>query len=175
MKQRSRHSSARPAAAFAWTSLAVMAILIVADPLQAQKRVVPRSTPPAPSASTGNQLKGIWEPVNYPEDVELDDVFFVDPLEGWAAGGTTVMNGGILLHTSDGGDHWDVQLGDSKSSDRGMKDLRFIDATHGWVVQGAPLDAKLLHTTDGNALRGLRVHFGRSGRFRDGREDLRDA
>ncbi len=108
-----------------------------------------RSSPPAASGSIGDQLKGVWEPVSYPEDVELDDVFFVDPLEGWVAGGTTVMNGGILLHTSDGGDHWDVQLGDPKSSDRGMTDLRFIDPTHGWVVQGAPLDAKLLHTADG--------------------------
>ena len=150
MRKRYRFFPSRPAAAFACASLAAVAILLIADPLLAQRRTTPRSSPPAPSSSIGDQKsKGIWEPVSYPEDVELDDVFFVDPLEGWVAGGTTVMNGGILLHTSDGGDHWDVQLGDPKSNDRGMKDLRFIDPTHGWVVQGAPLDAKLLHTTDG--------------------------
>lgn len=109
------------------------------------------AAPPArpPGSPADAQMKGIFEPVSYPEDVQLLDVFFVNDREGWVAGGTTVMNGGILLHTSDGGNHWEVQLGDPKSSDRGMKDLRFIDPTHGWVVQGAPLDAKLLHTTDG--------------------------
>ena len=59
------------------------------------------------------------------------------------------MAGGILLHTGDGWDNWEVQLGDAKSSERGFKDLRFLDATHGWVVEGAPLDAMLFHTTDG--------------------------
>lgn len=80
------------------------------------------AAPPArpPGSSADAQMKGIFEPSPYPEDVQLLDVFFVNDREGWVAGGTTVMNGGILLHTSDGGDHWDVQLGDSKSSDRGL-------------------------------------------------------
>ena len=73
----------------------------------------------APRTAGAPALKGVFEPVPYPEDVQLLDVFFINEREGWVAGGTTVMNGGILLHTSDGGDHWDVQLGDSKSSDRG--------------------------------------------------------
>jgi photosystem II stability/assembly factor-like uncharacterized protein len=121
------------------------AFLTAANAAEGQKKADARAASSAPLPS----LKGVWEPVGYPEDVELVDVFFVDPSEGWVAGGASVMSGGILLHTRDAGEHWDVQVGDSKSSDRGLKDLRFIDPKHGWVVQGAPLDAKLLHTTDG--------------------------
>ncbi len=46
-------------------------------------------------ASTPAQArsKGIWEPVNYAEDVELNDVFFASADEGWASGGTTVIIG----------------------------------------------------------------------------------
>src|SRR5216684_3967315 len=58
------------------------------------------------------RLKAIWEPINYAEDVELNDVFFVTDQEGWIAGGKDALHGGVILHTSDGGDHWDVQVGD---------------------------------------------------------------
>ena len=35
-------------------------------------------------------LKGIWEPVSYPQDLRLTDVFFVT--SGWAAGyGGTIL------------------------------------------------------------------------------------
>jgi photosystem II stability/assembly factor-like uncharacterized protein len=132
--------------------VALIGLALLAAGSLADAQPAPRA-PRGSGGTTGRpadaQMKGIFEPVPYPEDVQLLDVFFVNEREGWVAGGTTVMNGGVLLHTSDGGDHWDVQLGDPKSSDRAMKDLRFIDPTHGWVVQGAPLDAKLLHTTDG--------------------------
>jgi len=95
------------------------------------------------------RLKAIWEPINYAEDVELDEVFFVTDQEGCIAGGKDALHGGVILHTSDGGDHWDVQVGDPESSDRAFRGLRFIDPTHGWATQTTGSDERLLHTTDG--------------------------
>jgi hypothetical protein len=39
------------------------------------------------------KFKPVWEPVNYPEDVPLTDVFFVNANVGWVSGGTT--DGGV--------------------------------------------------------------------------------
>lgn len=89
------------------------------------------------------RYKGIFEPVNYPDDVTLASVHFVDENTGWAAGGG---KGGVILHTKDGGDNWEVQFGDLGSSEPAFKFLRFLDASHGWVQQG---NDQLLRTTDG--------------------------
>lgn len=104
----------------------------------------------APVTVNEERTKAVWEPVNYPDDLELNDVFFATDQEGWITGGKTALRGGVILHTSDGGDHWDVQVGDPESSDRAFHDLRFIDPTHGWAAQRAGGgDERLLHTTDG--------------------------
>src|SRR4051794_34541982 len=71
------------------------------------------------------KFKAIWEPVNYKEDVELVSVHFTSADEGWAAGGRPGAGGGVILHTKDGGENWEAQLGDPQSSDRGYRDLRF--------------------------------------------------
>jgi photosystem II stability/assembly factor-like uncharacterized protein len=101
------------------------------------------------TAPAARSMKAIWEPVNYPEDLELNDVFFVTDQEGWITGGKSALRGGVILHTADGGDHWDVQVGDPESSDRAFRGLRFIDATHGWATQTTGSEERLLHTTDG--------------------------
>jgi photosystem II stability/assembly factor-like uncharacterized protein len=100
---------------------------------------------------TGAQAsyKGIWEPVNYTEDVQLNGVYFVTVDEGWVTGGSGV-GAGILLHTADGGDHWEVALGDPSGDQRPFYGLRFVDQTTGFVVQGTGVgDHALLRTTDG--------------------------
>jgi photosystem II stability/assembly factor-like uncharacterized protein len=104
---------------------------------------------PSATAPAARSMKAIWEPVNYPEDLELNDVFFVTDQEGWITGGKSALRGGVILHTTDGGDHWDVQVGDPESSDRAFHGLRFIDATHGWATQTTGSEERLLHTTDG--------------------------
>lgn len=127
--------------------LLFLAALLCAPIAIAQKK---KTTTAAAASVTAPATKAIWEPVNYPEDLELNDVFFVTDQEGWITGGKTAMKGGVILHTSDGGDHWDVQVGDPESSDRAFHDLRFIDPTHGWAAQrAAGGDERLLHTTDG--------------------------
>jgi hypothetical protein len=52
------------------------------------------------------RFKAIWEPVNYPEDAELTNVFFVDENVGWATGlKRTEAGEGGFIHTTDGGEH----------------------------------------------------------------------
>ena len=94
------------------------------------------------------KFKAIWEPVNYPQDASLHDVFFVSADAGWAVGSVSsdAGEGGVILHTVDGGQHWDVQLGDPHSATGGFEELFFLDGKHGWATQGG---SHLLRTTDG--------------------------
>src|SRR5437016_12268955 len=95
--------------------------LILPESLSGQTRPAQRRSakPVVSSAPAGAQpkYKGIWEPVSYPEDLKLFDVFFTTADEGWVAGGADELSGGVILHTTDGGDHWEIQLGDPQSSD----------------------------------------------------------
>ena len=96
---------------------------------------------------TEPKFKAIWEPVNVKNDIELSSVHFTSPEEGWVAGGKTSVQGGVILHTADGGTNWEVQLGDPASSDRAYHDLRFLGPTLGWAVQNTGVgDHKLLRT-----------------------------
>ena len=66
------------------------------------------------------------------------------------AGGKNATTGGVIYHTKDGGKTWELQLGDPASSDGAFSDLRFVDATHGFAVQGSPGSThKLFATSDG--------------------------
>ncbi len=101
------------------------------------------SSPKKPMAAGQSQYKGIAEPLNYPEDLEFDSVFFINDQVGWVAG---KGSGGMIMHTVDGGQHWTVQQGDPHSNDPTIRVLRFLDATHGWALQDG---SKVLRTTDG--------------------------
>ena len=93
------------------------------------------------TTSTQPQFKGIWEPVSFTEDLDLNDVFFVTADVGWAVG-----KSGTIIHTKNGGAKWTAQLGgDPASTDAEIKKLRFLDEYRGWAVQ----ERKLLHTTHG--------------------------
>ena len=99
----------------------------------------------AASQKSEPKFKAIWEPVNVKQDLELSSVHFITPEEGWVAGGSTSMKGGVILHTADAGANWEVQLGDPQSSDRSYRDLRFLGPTLGWAVQSTGAgDHKLL-------------------------------
>lgn len=114
-----------------------------------KKNATPKQGDPSkgntPAAQPQSKFKAIWEPVNYKEDLQFWDVFFVNDLVGWVSGGVKGAGGGVILGTRDGGDNWTVQLGDSKSQEGVYSELRFLDEKHGWVVQGS----NLLRTTDG--------------------------
>jgi photosystem II stability/assembly factor-like uncharacterized protein len=104
--------------------------------------------PPAPASARHAPFKAIFEPVNYPQDVDISDVFFVDAEVGWACGHrlTGAGDGGFIIATRDGGRTWSVQFGDPRSPTRAFTQLFFVDATHGWATQ---VDGTLLRTTDG--------------------------
>ena len=96
------------------------------------------------------KFKAIWEPVNYPYDAELRDVSFVSADEGWVVGhaNSDAGVGGVILHTKDGGQHWDAQLGDPHSATRGFENVFFLDAKHGWATQWG--GGALMRTQDGD-------------------------
>ncbi len=101
----------------------------------------------APAGSAQPKFKAIWEPVNVPEDIALKSVHFVSAEEGWVAGGKSEVQGGVIYHTKDGGKTWELQAGDPESSDRGFADVQFVDATHGFAVQGNTGTTHKLYTT----------------------------
>jgi photosystem II stability/assembly factor-like uncharacterized protein len=98
------------------------------------------------------QYKGIFEPVSYPEDIWLTDVFFVSDDVGWVSGAA-----GTILHTKDGGATWTPQLGGDPQSEEGrISDLHFIDGQHGWAYHSG---GKLLRTTDGETWEVVNARF----------------
>jgi photosystem II stability/assembly factor-like uncharacterized protein len=126
-------------------------LLMFAYPASSQSKPAARKSSSRlaqqPSASTPSEsrFKGIFEPVSYQEDLTFNSVFFVTSEQGWVAG-----EKGTILHTSDAGKTWTVQLGgDPLGRDPDVKDLRFIDARHGWATEGNPLGGPLLRTADG--------------------------
>jgi photosystem II stability/assembly factor-like uncharacterized protein len=118
--------------------------ITVAGTLRAQTSAKkPTTTAQKPSQP---KFKAIWEPMNYPDDISLQSVYFVDDKVGWVSGAGSSKEGGFIFHSADGGEHWDVQLGDPHSNDLWIDFLQFLDATHGWARQGGNT---LLRTTDG--------------------------
>lgn len=97
------------------------------------------------AGTAGTKLKGIWEPVNYSEDLELIDVFFVTPEIGYVSGAA-----GTILKTTDAGATWTPLLGgDPASQEREIKQLWFVTPTTGWAAQTTSSQTNLFRTTDG--------------------------
>jgi hypothetical protein len=140
----------RLSAATSWFVLLLPVVLLVALPrgqAQTATRRTPvhggtraKATPPANSQQP--RLKGIFEPVNYNQDLDLYDAFFLTPEKGWVSGAA-----GTILHTVDGGKTWTAQLGgDPQSQGPQIARLFFLDGTHGWAQTW---QSSLLRTSDG--------------------------
>lgn len=78
-----------------------------------------------------------WKQVSVDADILPSSVCFIGD-QGWLAGSRRVVNGdsvklqGVLLHTTDGGFHWQrVELGPNEPF---LTDVRFADKDHGWLV-----------------------------------------
>lgn len=133
--------------------LEVAAVILTALVTMAPDAIAQRHpTTPAPSKATSSspRMKGIWEPVNYNQDLGLESVYFVTTEVGWASG-----QAGTIIKTVDGGAHWAAQLGgDPQGEGSPIRDLRFVDQHHGFAVQsnGAG-DQALLRTVDGQTWR----------------------
>lgn len=98
---------------------------------------------PAGRSAAAPQVKGLFEPVGYTEDIRLEDVAFVNVNVGWVVG-----DAGTILRTTDGGKTWEAQLGGDPQSDaERIRIVHFLDEHRGWAIQGM----KLLHTRDGES------------------------
>ena len=87
-----------------------------------------------------------WIQARVPSQVLLTTVFFVDDREGWAAGHDT-----LILHTTDGGENWNIQYEDPVPGGdlpKPILDIFFADKLHGWAAGAFSL---LLVTEDGGA------------------------
>jgi len=93
--------------------------------------------------------KAIFEPVNFPLNWPIDDLFFVDAATGWVSGRgrAGARDGGFIAATRDGGQHWTLQVGGPNRPTWAIVRLFFLDASHGWAEQ---IDGTLLRTTDGS-------------------------
>jgi len=86
----------------------------------------------------GNSMRG---------DAQLADIVFVDAEHGWAVG-----DRGVIWHTRDGGEKWELQ---ASGVDCRLSSVHFIDAKTGWAAGGytQPYTRStvgvLLHTRDG--------------------------
>ena len=88
------------------------------------------------------KFKGIFEPINYPQDIQLRDVFFINPDNGWVVG-----EHATILHTTDG-KTWKADLGaDPSNQQPRVKLVRALDVHHAWVIEDNP--ERLLSTFDG--------------------------
>jgi photosystem II stability/assembly factor-like uncharacterized protein len=75
-----------------------------------------------------------------------------DPAAGPILGGERVSGDGVLLHSPDGGVHWETQWGGA-AADLRLNDVDMLNAQTGWAVGDATAaqHALVLHTTDGGA------------------------
>jgi len=85
----------------------------------------------------------------------LQSVFFTSQNKGWAVGGNRGMALGpfsTILHTTDGGNNWEIQ---NSLSNRVLTGVCFTNSSNGWAVGGftsygwIPDTSILLHTTNG--------------------------
>jgi len=75
-----------------------------------------------------------WKQASVPVSSDLTAVFFVDDKQGWAVG-----HDGVILHTADGGEKWDLQL-----SGRTANDLLLAAMERRVAAEPASVDAKKL-------------------------------
>lgn len=88
------------------------------------------------------KFKAIWEPVPFNRDVGLNAIQCPGAMECWAAGDNSTV-----LHTTDGGTTWEVQLGgDPDSVDDALNRLFVLDGRHAWAMTAR---GKILATADG--------------------------
>ncbi len=84
-----------------------------------------------------------WKPMKHPNIAgygQLTGISFADAKNGWACG-----SGGIILHTSDGGDTWKKQESGTKAA---IRDVFALSAKECWA---AGYKGTILHTLDAGA------------------------
>ena len=97
----------------------------------------------ASAQATQPTFKAIWEPITFKQDIELTAIACTGPETCWVAGAKST-----ILHTTDGGKTWKVQLGgDPQATDEDLDSIEFVDDKHGWAMTEG---RRVLATTDGS-------------------------
>lgn len=98
-----------------------------------------------------------WEPLNVQVGNErYNDLCFVDPLTGWAAYPGQGSMSSRVIHTTDGGDTWNIQL----EMESHFRALTFLDKKRGFVSTLFGDDISPLYfTTDGGTTWDTVMHF----------------
>jgi len=88
----------------------------------------------------------------------LDKLFFTDKFNGWAFGGSKMQTGAgsFILHTSDGGIHWNSQDPGIPALKRELYSGFFINGMNGWALEKGgegsyPYTLSLLKTNNGGS------------------------
>ncbi len=87
-----------------------------------------------------------WHQSNSPTQALLTTIFFIDDKEGWVGGHDT-----LILHTTDGGENWDIQYEDPITGGdipKPILDIVFKDKNNGYAIGAYGL---MLVTSDGGA------------------------
>jgi len=85
-----------------------------------------------------------WAPQTSPVTKNLNDVYFIDNLTGWAVG-----DSGTVINTTNGGQAWTVQ---TSGTTLNLTNVNFIDAMNGYAVGGFLNNGNVaLKTIDGGA------------------------
>lgn len=89
-----------------------------------------------------------WTKTTFPGTEELESIFFIDELNGWAVG-----DKGVIVHTTNGGEEWVYQ---NSGTDSYLSSVFFVDENKGWITYSTsagdpPTDyvGYLLYTSDG--------------------------
>jgi len=109
-----------------------------------------------------------WQAVVVPTDAEFSGMWFTDSLNGWITGGGTMIDGGIVGRTRDGGRTWRFQSGVLAGGGTGfsLNHVQFRDSLRGCAVcQGG-----LVLVTDDGGASWRTVRYGRGSG--DGLSDL---
>ena len=87
-----------------------------------------------------------WQQANSPTQALLTTMFFIDDKEGWVGGHDT-----LILHTTDGGENWEIQYEDPITGGdipKPVLDIVFKDKNNGYAIGAYGL---MLVTNDGGA------------------------
>ena len=81
------------------------------------------------------------------DSTNINSVFFLETNTGWAVG-----QGGLIMHSTDGGVNWNIQQSATQEYD--LHDVYFKDANNGWAVGGednftGTQEGYIYRTTDG--------------------------
>jgi photosystem II stability/assembly factor-like uncharacterized protein len=94
------------------------------------------------SATVAAPALPTWEQQSpWPTGATLYDVDMISATEGWAAG-QYIGNGGVVVHTTDGGATWSYSTTNVEEPNYAV---RFLDSLHGW----ASSNNAVFYTTDG--------------------------